>query len=189
LRYVYILRLYLLDSKKIIDQFIEERRVDSSTAVFLREMGKELKDLIAEYISELLPSSNAFRGILTLVNEISHRERVDRYSILNDHNIKSLLFQEEVPRKEKIKKVREYLERKRYPERSRLEDSIHGLMKKIRKDYNLKITLPDELEGDSIGVAISGRSPDDFRAFGEKILRLSDSSELSALFSILKGEQ
>jgi hypothetical protein len=183
------LRPYLLDEIRIIDEFIQERRVDSSTAASLREMDGALRVLVAEYLSELSPSSNAFRGILALVDEISYREKVDRYSILNSEDMKSLLLQEGVSRKEKIKKIREHLERKRYPERSRLEDAISGIVKKIRTDYNLKITLPDELEGDSIGIVISGRSPEDFKVYGEKIAGLSSSNELSTLFSILRGEQ
>lgn len=171
-----------------LEKFIVERHVDSATAEYFREFFILLSESLPQLISELSPSANALKGVLVLIDEISKREKVSEKEVFISCCLSEVLADENIPRKEKIKRVRDRLEKRRYPERSRLENMIEENVSAIRKNYNLKISMPEELEGDSIELKISGRNAEDFKLAAERISKLSESGELSTLFGVLRGE-
>lgn len=174
--------------RPIFEEFIKERHLDISFLAKLESFDAPVRNLLSLIMSELKPSANALIGLLDLAEEIVQREKCDLVQVLLSEQFAEAMSLEGLPRKEKLKKLREVLERRRFPERSELEDKINSLQKSLRSNHNLKVKLPQELEGDSIEVIILGRCPEDFSLAADRLNGLAKSEELKMLFSILQGE-
>jgi hypothetical protein len=182
-------RKYILEIQStVLSEYLRERQLQGSFADYLFGVTERIGAEVEDMIRVLNPSANALRGILVLVEEISRKERISLSEVFSSSSLSNVLLDDDIPRKEKIKRIRDILERRRYPEKSRLEDMIKNCSDTIRKKYNLRVIMPDELEGDSIEIKISGRSPEDIHTAAGKLQSLSESEELAALFGILRGD-
>jgi len=176
------------DTRLIFEEFVNERHLDKCFLTKLESFDASVRNVLSLIMSELRPSANALSGLLDLADEIVQREKCEPSHVFLSVQFSEAMALEGLQRKEKLKKLREVLERRRFPERTELEDAINSLQKSLRSNYNLKVKLPHELEGDSIEVLISGRCPEDFSLASDRLNGLAHSEELKMLFSILQGE-
>ncbi len=175
-------------SSSVLDSYIRERHLEGPNAEFFLGLSVNFKSEMDDLITELSPSANALRNILLLIEEIAKRESLSLSEVYSSSALFQVLQDKDIPRKEKTKRVREILERRRYPERTRLENLVQENVSGISRKFNIKVTLPDELEGDRLEIKMYGRSPEDFQDAAQKLAMLSESRELNTLFGILRGE-
>lgn len=174
-------------SQSIIQQFLDERRVEGALRENIEGLLPEHEPTLARLINELHPSGNTMREMLRLAREISVRDKQNLSEIFSESVLESLFRDGKLSTKEKQKKVRKYLEKKRYPEKSRLEDEALQLSRKIREKFGLHLQLPEDLEGDSIELQLSFRDGAQMKQFGERLVACADSEELSRVFQVLLG--
>jgi hypothetical protein len=177
-----------VEAENLLNSYIDEKRVVDSDARYLTQVSEFFSVELTELITNLSPSTNALKSLLVLIEEISKKESISMSEVYSSLTLSETVNSVDIPRKDKIKRIREVLEKRRYPERSRLEDLVKKNLVSASKNYNLKVSLPEEFEGDRLIVKISGRSPEDFKLAAKKLLEFSDSEELGNLYSILRGE-
>jgi hypothetical protein len=175
-------------ARQTIERYIEERHLETSFGGLLRSFDLQTVDLICKLIRQLAPSGNALKGLIGLADEIALRDGKSLKDIFSDEELLEILGTEILGRKDKLARIRDYLELIRYPERSELEGKVARLTRELKAEFNLKLILPDELEGDAIEIKVSSRGPEELRGIAERITELSKSTKLRELFSILKGE-
>ncbi|HMO18460.1 MAG TPA: hypothetical protein PKA63_06570 [Oligoflexia bacterium] len=171
-----------------IDIYIEEKHVEASFADYLRSLDRNSEKAVEELIIKLSPSLNSLKSLITLLDEISRRDKTSWLDILSAKEPVEILDAESLGRKEKLGRLRDFLETLRYPHRSKLEERISNLERVIRSEFNVKLKLPEELEGDSVEFRFTSRNASDLSEYSRKIMDLSRSPELNELYSILKGE-
>jgi len=175
-------------ARQTIERYIEDRHLETYFASLLRSFDLQTLDLVCKLIGQLAPSGNALKGLISLADEIALRDGKSLKDIFSDEELLEILGAEKLGRKDKLARIRDYLELIRYPERSELEGRVARITRELKAEFNLKIVLPEELEGDTIEIKVSARGPDELRSIAGRIASLSESGQLKELFSILKGE-
>lgn len=154
---------------------------------FLLSLSGSDQDSVLAIIRTLSPSSNSLRVIIDLLKDISHRDGTQVSKILSDILFKDILSLG-VSSKEKLVKLKTSLERKRYPEKYRIEQELEELVDLIKANYGIKVALPVDLEGDQLEVKFTFRTESSLLSTSERLRDLSLSTELKTLLAKLKGE-
>ena len=173
-----------------LQEFISERRIDGALLETIEELVPENEAVLLSLIDALRPSANTLRELLRLSREICVRDKISLRALLGDGEkaLSEIWGGEEVPAKEKQRKLRRFLELRRYPEKSRLEEKAKTLSREIRDRYGVDLGLPEELEGDSLSVQLQIRTPAQLEELSEKLSACAKGPEIEALFRLLLGQ-
>ena len=168
-----------------LSEYIETRKISP-------ELSKELRSYpqteLCQLITSIEPSANALKTYLQLINEIARRDECSVSSVFQSEELQAVLSLEQVPRKERGKRYRQILEIRRYPELAKIRQTIEENTKALSADCNFKIQLPKDLEGDSLTVSFSVRSPEDFLKFAKRLQEAATHRASSQIFSMLRGD-
>ncbi len=170
----------------LIEQYINEKRLEGTLRSRLEESSPSERQALAPVL-ELSPSANTLQEILRLAGEIAARDQQELSRILSSSALASVIEQEDLNRKQKQKLLRQSLEDLRYPELKKLRDELEYHQKTIRKECGLRLSLPEDLEGDSLTLEVSARSPEDFKALSLRFEELAEHPSTKAVFAILGG--
>lgn len=170
-----------------ITQYCKDRQVPEETQSYLRCLPSDDLQAILLLITKLSPSSNSLRSIIDLLRDISHRDRLSFENIFEKINLEDIISIKSSS-KDKLVKLKNVLERIRYPEKFKLEDDLNSLVETIRSNFGFKILLPEELEGDQLQIFLNFKSSNNLSLLSKKLEDLSKSDELIHLFAVLKGE-
>ena len=143
---------------------------------------------LPQYLENLKPSENAARALSHLARQIAKRDDILEKDVLGQEEILEICSREKLGRKDKLKNIRAFLEKQRYPEKAKIEKELNECLEKIRKEHSLKLNLPKELEGDSLDFSFSFKNPSELKEFSRKIEKLSEDRNLEEIFDILTGE-
>ncbi len=143
---------------------------------------------LPDHLSALSPSDNASRALLGLARQISKRDGVSQQEVLDSEKIVEICLREKLGRKDKLKLVRDFLERKRYPLKAKLEKELSDCSDGVLKSLGVKLELPAEFEGDNISFKVKAKNLSEISTASKKILELSSNPEMARIFAILSGE-
>ncbi len=142
---------------------------------------------LSSILEESHPSANTLRDILRLASEVAARDKISLAEVFTQESVSLLLGREGLSRKDKQRLIKKEMERLRYPERRRLEDRAQELCRELVKDTGLRMELPKDLEGGTIAVRVSERSPEGFAEIADKFNQLSQHPSCVSLFNLLNG--
>ncbi len=143
-------------------------------------------DSVLNLIRDLRPNGNVFRQIHQLLEQLSAIEKCEISSLLSQAD--GILENSKLNRKEKISKLKKFLEKKRYPMRFEIEDKLEIEIKEIYKKYAVSVSVPKELEGDTLDLNFKIKGTRDLSKKQVKLKELFSSEEIKNIFSILEGE-
>ncbi len=147
-------------------------------------------DNITERIElSMAPSENLLREFMRLAEETARRDKLSVESIFADEQITKLIADEtKSTRKARQKKLRQILEEKRYPEMTQIRNELSELTSEMIRTHGIRVSLPEDLEGDTITLSVQAKSEKGLQQLGEQLIALSQSDQTKRLFSLLKGE-
>jgi hypothetical protein len=178
--------------------------VESSAEDFLRSYlagrgaGKQLEELVAslgradqelvqKLVETLRPSANALGELVSVAEELRRREKKGSIGELFDEfGLFPLL--ETGGRKRQYRELMKRLGEARSPLHSRLQAEIEGCVKEIAASHGLKLTVPAELEGDTVELRLKLRRAGDLESFSERLKQLAGDSRVERIFQILQGK-
>ncbi len=169
-----------------LKQYVEEKHVGGSLRERLEALGVDEQEALCAILA-LSPSANTLQELLRLSVEIAARDGVSLHSVLSSEELLAILEREGVNRKEKQKLLRALLEETRFPEMKKIRDSLSAHQAQLRKECGLRLSLPEDLEGDSVSLEISARSPKDLEQLAARIKQLAKHPSTKAVFDILGG--
>ncbi len=138
---------------------------------------------------QLKPSVNNLREFNQLAKEICAREKINLEELFNQDNFNRIFDASTgLSPKDKLKKFKQLLEARRFPETEIIKNKINQDLKEITKKHNFKLSPPQELEGDCFNLNISFNSPEQLKTLAAKLDTLSEDKKLREIFSLLKGE-
>lgn len=170
----------------MLEEFIQSRHLDADFAARLRSYPPGLLD---ELLASLQPSGNALRSLLQLLEEISRRDRLSLASLLEQEQLQAVLLREELNRKDRLRLYREVLEQLRYPELSRIRQELAGAVSELQRDCKLFPQLPKDLEGDTLEVTFSFRTPEELELIGQRCSAAAKHPALERVFRLLCGSE
>ena len=152
---------------------LELGQLDGSAGVVLTELFGYLKIGL-----------NKQREILTLVQEIAHRDHLSVEDVLKTADIRDIVNHEKWDRSRKTVLLREYLKRRRYPRITSFEADFENRRQSLNLDPAVTLAPPRDFEGKTFSFHIQFSSPVELRQ------RLSQVQEIASgpiLESILTG--
>lgn len=140
-----LMRISKLDEE--IKEYILADTLSLSAALLLEDSKKKSRISIARILNDLKLSLNKQREMITLLNEISHRDRIDVMEILEEKSFKEIMLNKDFDRNHKANKIRMLLKRRRFPEISKAESDFSASLKKLNLDRSIKLIPPKSFEG------------------------------------------
>ncbi len=132
---------------------IEKETIALSSAFQLERLSEKAAEIIAGWFTNLRPSLNKQREIVTLLTEIAKRESVAMESLLQDPFFKR--FDGVIKdRGQSLGDLRRYLHQRRYPVISQYEAVFHKWSRTLGLGAGLRVTAPPNLESNDYLLAI-----------------------------------
>lgn len=124
-----------------------EGHISMPAALMLEIFTHETVDLIIGLFKELNLSLNKQREMISLINEIAHRDDTAPITILNRKDIIEIMENDELDCNQKAQKMRSCLNRIRFPEISKAEENFSKHVKRLQIGKGIKLIPPKNFEG------------------------------------------
>lgn len=124
-------------------------RISLPVSLKLMEMDKEGATVLSDIFQKLNLSLNKQLEMLTLVNEISHRDDISIMAIFQEPAIRNILDQDDPEKNHAAGLLRDYLKKRRFPEISRAEQEFEKLKKSLNLPKNIQFHAPRYFEGNT----------------------------------------
>ncbi len=132
----------------------------------------------------LRPSENQLRDLWEWAEEIAARDRVPLAQVLAAEPI-AAARRRRVGRNDKIKLIKGELRRLRFPQLAATEERLAALVRELGLPRNVRLTLPEFLEGDDIRIEITANSRAALRDAAARLLAAAQTPGCAALFALL----
>lgn len=168
--------------------FLDERQIGGSFRDELLSLQQSEILAVIRLVRALRPSENTLRELFHVCREIAVRDSVLISEILEDSEIATLLANDcQFGRKERKRRLDEVLNRRRYPETTRIREDLSHCVRQLATDVGLRVVVPEDLEGDSVSITVQVSGPNDAATIAERFAALSAHPELPHLFRLLRG--
>ena len=170
-----------------IEQYCSKHKIQGQLLAQLYSLDPSSKESLLGVLSSLRPSANTLRNILKLSGEIAKRDKKEFSDLFSKKEIQDIL-NSELGRKHKQEKITEELKLIRFPEMAKIKNEIASSINELRKEYGLRLNLPENLEGDKLRVQIEAKNADELLEKAKNLCSLSKDENLEKIFSTLKGD-
>ncbi len=120
--------------------------IPMTVALELNSFHREAENRLAAIFNDLKISLNKQKQIITLLKEIGLRENITIIDIIED-DVQNYLNNKNMDSNQKTKKIRQYLNKRRFPEITRAEEVLEERLKKIKLGNRAKLIPPKNFEG------------------------------------------
>jgi len=162
-------------------QYVLKEEVSRSNIRRLSALTSDDRRAFLSLASPLKLGENRLREILTLLEEISRRNRWRTSDIVARPEIQAILFQEELTPSQKTDRIKKVLMNLRYPKIHRLEEEFE----KKKRDLNLpsRVLLHHHpfFEGKGLRVEFQFETMKEYRSLLGALLNLADKKEFEEL--------
>jgi len=139
---------------------------------------------LLDLAQELRLGENQLRDLWEWAADVAGREHGSLAAVLALDAVE-VARRQPVGRNDRLRLVKCALRRLRYPQLSALEDRMADLVRSLDLPRDVRLTLPDFLEGDAVRIEIVAPDPDSLRAAAEHLARAADSPACRELFALL----
>jgi ParB family chromosome partitioning protein len=144
----------LSDLPNFIQKCLVAETISMGMALQLGELELETGVAFAKLFDELKPSLNKQREIVSLFSEISLRENIPVLSIMNDDDFRCIISDEDSDRNLKIRELRKYLKKRRFPAIFKAEQNFEKKVKELGLPEGIKLIPPAGFEGNTFIINI-----------------------------------
>ncbi len=129
-----------------IQQSILNNTISFSMAQQLEKIDPDAKLFFTLLFNNLKLSLNKQKEIINLTQEISYRDEIPLIDVLQDKNIILLLNDEKFDSNVKVKKIRSYFRKLRYPEITKAERKFKCSLKQLNLNKDITLSPPKDFE-------------------------------------------
>lgn len=161
-----ILKTYLslAEMEEEVKRFVLDEKVSRSNIRLLSQMRSEERRALLPVFSLLKLGENRLREILTLLMEISRRERTDLREILDHPEIEAVLSDRELTPHQRTERVKKALMGLRYPRMKGLEEAFEARRKALRLPEGITLHHSPYFEGKGLRMELRFESVEEYRA-------------------------
>jgi hypothetical protein len=144
------------------------------------------RDALLDLTTRLRLGENQFRDLLDDLTAIAARQATTVAAVLAGDEVGAVLGRGQA-RNETIKGLKTTLRRLRYPQLVAAEQRLRELARTLRLPAGVGVTLPENLEGDSVTMTLRGRSAAELRAQARALTTALAGVEIEEMFAVLEG--
>lgn len=134
-----------------------------------------------ELARDLRPGENQMRDLWEWAAEIAAREAVSLSQVLSQ----VMTASGRGGRNERLKQIKAALRRRRFPLLAAAEERVAARIRDLRLPPGVRVTVPDNLEGDQVRIEFSARSAAALRAAAEAVARAASTAACEEIFELL----
>jgi len=146
----------------LLSEFLQKGILsDTLSPIMALELNKLEPDVCAafsELFETLKPSLNKQREMLTRIREIAVREDMSVMDVFQENGFQEILNNRETDRNQKLRKLRFYLKRRRFPAITRAEQAYETRVKELRLGNGVQLIHPPDFEGTVYTLNLSFRN-------------------------------
>ncbi|MDI6786699.1 MAG: hypothetical protein QMD92_08340 [bacterium] len=174
------LNIFNLDDK--IKFMIIAKKISLKNSLKLLFLSKIDQEKVLNLITALSLNSNKQREIISLLEEISKRNKKSISSIILDFNLQKILNNPLLNLEKKFEELRHLLTTLRYPRWSKDERLFKTLRKKLKLNPAIRLDCEPFFEKNEIKVEFKFKNPKELKDLAENLLDISSKKELQEIF-------
>jgi len=152
-----------------VQHSILDESISLTMAGELEKLDPDSAVAFSRIFDQLKFSLNKQKEILTLVDEIAHRENSSIRQVLGDTGLKKILDNEDIDRTQKGNQIRAFLRQWRFPQISGAEKKYQNLYKQLKLGNDIKLTPPKNFEGVTYSLNLSFTNLAELRELKNKL--------------------
>lgn len=141
-------------------------------------------DALLQLARELRVGENQLRDLWNWAEEIGERDRLTLSQVFASEPIAAARARE-LGRNDKLKLIKAALRRVRFPQLTAVEDRLAELVRTLHLPRNVRVTLPEHLEGDQVRIEIVAHTIGAWRTAAAALLAAADTPAGAELFALL----
>jgi hypothetical protein len=169
-----------------IRAFATDRRYTAATVQRWLDLDPLDRGTLLDLAQELRLGEHQLYDVWEWAEEIGQRDGRSLSGVLSLESVVAARRQP-VGRNDKLKRVKGALRRLRFPALSAAEDRLAALIRSLRLPPDVRISVPEFLEGDEVRVEIVARTPEDLRNAVASLQEAAGSQTCDDLFAVLGG--
>jgi hypothetical protein len=142
---------------------------------------------LLEVAAQLRLGENQFRDLFDDLLAVGARQGCTIAAVVDSAALRAVLASG-LGRNEAVKGFKRAVRRLRYPQLSAVEQRLAELAKTVRLPAGVRLELPENLEGEHVGVTLRARSAAELRAQAGAVVAALQSAPLEEMFALLEGE-
>ncbi|MDM8552018.1 ParB/RepB/Spo0J family partition protein [Desulfobacterales bacterium HSG2] len=132
--------------------------ISPAMALELDKLEPDVCAAFSELFETLKPSLNKQREMLTRIREIAVREDMSVIDVFQENGFQEILNSGETDRNQRLRKLRSYLKRRRFPAITRAEQAYETRVKELRLGNGVQLIHPPDFEGTVYTLNLSFRN-------------------------------
>jgi ParB/RepB/Spo0J family partition protein len=178
-----ILKTYLslAQMEDEIKTYVLKEEVSRSNIRKLSALTPDDRMAIFSLISRLKLGENRLREVLTLLEEISRRNRCKEKDIVERFEIQAILSQKEHTPSQKTERIRKVLTDLRYPKLNQLEKGFENKKRDLNLPSNISLHHPPFFEGKRLKIEFQFETTDEYRIILKSLSSLPDKKEFEEI--------
>jgi ParB/RepB/Spo0J family partition protein len=181
--------LSLAEMEDEIKSYVLKEEVSRSNIRLLAKLNPEDRKTLLPLLSRLKMGENRLREMLTLLLEISRRERKEIREVINHPDIQAIFFQEELTPTQRAERVKKVLLNLRHPRMKQQEEAFEKRVRALHLPAGLSLHHSPYFEGKELRIEFQFESMEEYRAIVDFLSRLMDKKEFEEMFEVSTKSQ
>jgi ParB family transcriptional regulator, chromosome partitioning protein len=166
-----------------IQNCVISETISLGMALQLGELDFETGIAFAQIFDKLKPSLNKQREIFSLSCEIALRENIPVLILMKEDNFRNIISDENSDRNKKIRELRHFLKKRRFPNILTAEQGFEKKVKKLGLTEGIKLIPPAGFEGNTFILSMEFKKASEFDEQVECLKRVIDNPLLAEILS------
>ena len=177
--------LSLAQMEDEIKTYVLKEEVSRSNIRKLSTLTPDNRMAVLSLISPLKLGENRLRETLTLLEEISRRNRCEGKDIVQRSEIQTILSQKELTPSQKTERIKKVLTDLRYPRLNQLEKTFEKKRKDLYLPSNISLHHPPFFEGKRLKIEFQFETTEEYRSIVKSLSGLADKREFGEIIQNL----
>ncbi len=173
--------LSLAEMEDEVKRYVLKEEVSRSNIRRLATLSSDDRRILLSLIFPLKLGENRLREMLTLLDEITHREQVSIKEIIDRPEIQAFLSQKELTPIQRTERVKRVLVGLRYPKMRRMEEEFEKNRKNLNLPSNLSLHHQPFFEGRGLRAEFQFETMEEYKAILNSLSELADKKEFKKL--------
>ena len=162
-----------------IQEAILANTISLAMATELAKLEPDDGKALTKIFTRLKIGLNTQRELMTLLDEIAHRENSTIGDLLNENVIRRILDDHNLDGAQQRRRIQEYLRQRRFPAISHIKNEFKKQIKKLQLGKQISLTPPKDFEGSNYTLKLTFSSLSELEELQGRLDRIIQSKSLS----------
>lgn len=121
------------------------------------------------------------------LEEVALRDRSKIHQVLATKAITEVQTDPRLGRADKVKRIKDYLRRVRFPRLAQTEDAVKEKIRLLKLHPEIRVSVPAGLEGGQLHMEIAAATPEELERASKKLSHAMENPLMAEIFTLLSG--